>query len=306
MNRIKYMGLGWLLVFASSAWAVGEPEANTFLWKAEKTGRPTVYLLGTIHIGKVGSTLSPAYQKALQESRQLIVESDGEEFNLPQYAEEAKQLHQMMTGTRTLQQSLGRIRIFALNQVLSKGQEPLQFNGERQQTAWSAWLTVQTLYTPKGYSYLYGIDNLLLKQAKQQGKTIVALERLQPLYLMQSIPEDKILRSLDRVILQHQAILAEQKKLVSLYQTNQAQALWQEVSEPSKLLRFTPQQDKTYWQDFMLNKLLAQRNQTWMLQLVSILPKDSTLIAVGAAHLFGEQGLIRKMRQLGYQLVPIH
>lgn len=76
-----------------------------------------------------------------------------------------------------------------------------------------------------------GIDNLLLKQAKQQGKTIVALERLQPLYLMQSIPEDKILRSLDRVILQHQAILAEQKKLVSLYQTNQAQALWQEVSE---------------------------------------------------------------------------
>ena len=92
---------------------------------------------------------------------------------------------------------------------------------------------------------------------------------------MQSIPEDKILRSLDRVILQHQAILAEQKKLVSLYQTNQAQALWQEVSEPSKLLRFTPQQDKTYWQDFMLNKLLAQRNQTWMLQLVSILPKDS-------------------------------
>ena len=306
MNRIKYMGLGWLLVFASSAWAVGEPETNTFLWKAEKTGRPTVYLLGTIHIGKVGSTLSPAYQKALQESRQLIVESDGEEFNLPQYAEEAKQLHQMMTGTRTLQQSLGRIRIFALNQVLSKGQEPLQFNGERQQTAWSAWLTVQTLYTPKGYSYLYGIDNLLLKQAKQQGKTIVALERLQPLYLMQSIPEDKILRSLDRVILQHQAILAEQKKLVSLYQTNQAQALWQEVSEPSKLLRFTPQQDKTYWQDFMLNKLLAQRNQTWMLQLVSILPKDSTLIAVGAAHLFGEQGLIRKMRQLGYQLVPVY
>ena len=190
--------------------------------------------------------------------------------------------------------------------MLSKGQEPLQFNGARQQTAWSAWLTVQTLYTPKGYSYLYGIDNLLLKQAKQQGKTIVALERLQPLYLMQSIPEDKILRSLDRVILQHQAILAEQKKLVSLYQTNQAQALWQEVSEPSKLLRFTPQQDKTYWQDFMLNKLLAQRNQTWMLQLVSILPKDSTLIAVGAAHLFGEQGLIRKMRQLGYQLVPIH
>ena len=93
---------------------------------------------------------------------------------------------------------------------------------------------------------------------------------------------------------------------MSLYQTNQAQALWQEVSEPSKLLRFTPQQDKTYWQDFMLNKLLAQRNQTWMLQLVSILPKDSTLIAVGAAHLFGEQGLIRKMRQLGYQLVPVY
>ena len=40
MNKIKYIGLGWLLVFAASAWALGKPEANTFLWKAEKTGPP--------------------------------------------------------------------------------------------------------------------------------------------------------------------------------------------------------------------------------------------------------------------------
>ena len=306
MKKIPYYFGGWLLVLATSAWSLNKPEADAFLWKAEKTGRPTVYLLGTIHIGKKGSTLSPAYQKVLQQSQQLIVESDGDELSQPEYAAEAAQLHNMMTSTRPLHQSLGKMRLFTLNQVLSRGQEPLKFNAHAYQTPWTVWLTVQTLYTPKGYSYRYGIDNLLLQQAKKQGKTIIALERLQPFYLMQNIPEDKILRSLDRVIFQHQAILAEQKKLVSLYQTNQAQALWQEVSEPKKLLRFTPQQDKTYWQDFMLNKLLIQRNQTWMVQLVSILPKDTTLIAVGAAHLFGEQGLIHKMRQLGYKVVPMY
>ena len=123
---------------------------------------------------------------------------------------------------------------------------------------------------------------------------------------MQSIPEDKIMRSLDRLILHHQAALTEQKKMVTLYQNQQAKALWQEVSEPKKLLRFVPTQDKAYWQDFMLNKLLAQRNHTWMMALVSVLPQDTTLIAVGAAHLFGEQGLIRKMRQLGYQVEAVY
>ena len=287
-------------------WAAGEPEANTFLWKADKVGRPTVYLLGTIHVGKVGSTLSPAYLAVLQQSKQLVVESDGDELALPEHAAEAAQLHNMMADKRTLNQSVGRVRLFALNRVLKAGQTSLAFDGDAKQAPWATWIAVQTLYSPKGYSHQYGIDNLLLQHAKQQGKTIIPLERLQPLKLMQSIPEDKIMRSLDRLILHHQAALTEQKKLVTLYQNQQAKALWQEVSEPKKLLRFVPTQDKAYWQDFMLNKLLAQRNHTWMMALVSVLPQDTTLIAVGAAHLFGEQGLIRKMRQLGYQVEAVY
>ena len=59
------------------------------------------------------------------------------------------------------------------------------------------------------------------------------------------------------------------------------------------------------WQEFLYEKLLVERNQTWLPKLIDILPQQPTLIAVGSAHLFGEQGLIVRLRQVGYQVQPI-
>ncbi len=54
-----------LLFSVSRAAAQGmPPEADTFLWKAQKSGRPTVYLLGTQHVGKVGAVLPASFRRA--------------------------------------------------------------------------------------------------------------------------------------------------------------------------------------------------------------------------------------------------
>lgn len=93
------------------------------------------------------------------------------------------------------------------------------------------------------------------------------------MYTIRAIPEDKLLRSLDVQIRYQQALLQEEREMMDAYQAGAAKKLWRQLSEPQYLLRYLPQQDKPFWQDLMLNRLLAERNQAWMMQLVSILPE---------------------------------
>lgn len=51
--------------------------------------------------------------------------------------------------------------------------------------------------------------------------------------------------------------------------------------------------------------LLYDRNRKWAVMLDSILPEKSTLVAVGAAHLPGQDGLIDLLKKRGYTLTPI-
>ncbi len=52
-------------------------------------------------------------------------------------------------------------------------------------------------------------------------------------------------------------------------------------------------------------QLLDTRNEEWMKNLLPMINKDSSLIAVGGAHLIGTQGLIMKLRKLGYVVEPV-
>ena len=52
-------------------------------------------------------------------------------------------------------------------------------------------------------------------------------------------------------------------------------------------------------------RLSYKRNRAWMDKITMTLPVQSVLIAVGAAHLIGEQGLIKLLRDLGYTVEPV-
>ena len=70
-------------------------------------------------------------------------------------------------------------------------------------------------------------------------------------------------------------------------------------------IAITAQWLKIFLQHLMYQQLLVERNQQWLVRLVEILPQQPTLVAVGAAHLFGEQGLILRLRQVGYRVEPV-
>ena len=51
--------------------------------------------------------------------------------------------------------------------------------------------------------------------------------------------------------------------------------------------------------------LVTTRNEDWMKNLIPMIHEDSSLIAVGATHLIGINGLIAKLRNLGYNVDPM-
>jgi uncharacterized protein YbaP (TraB family) len=52
-------------------------------------------------------------------------------------------------------------------------------------------------------------------------------------------------------------------------------------------------------------KLLFSRNRKWVPLLDKMVKDNATFIAVGAAHLGGETGMINQLRKLGYQVVSL-
>ena len=55
----------------------------------------------------------------------------------------------------------------------------------------------------------------------------------------------------------------------------------------------------------MMQSMLTDRNKDWMKHIPTYIKNKSTFIAVGAAHLPGEEGLIQLLRDAGYTVEPM-
>ena len=298
----------WLAVLLCMVYGVsfarGEPEEDTFLWRVSKNG-PTSYLLGTVHVGPVNGKLPEQYVELIKHVESVVVESNSDETESPDYLQDLATMNDMMYETNPLHKTIGDVRIVLINRALKQGEEPLQIDRNTRMQPWAVWAMLESMYSPKGYSYQYGIDNLLIQEAKKQSKQVVALERLEGMRYMESVPEDKVIRRLDKMIAHHKAILQEEIELVTQYQRQEAKQIWADINNPVKQMRYVSKKDQAYWNDFLFDRLLTERNQTWLNKLVTILPQKPALVAVGSAHLFGEQGLILRLRQIGYKVEPI-
>jgi uncharacterized protein YbaP (TraB family) len=89
----------------------------------------------------------------------------------------------------------------------------------------------------------------------------------------------------------------------------------QAVAEFKTMTDFYLQQDIEQLYQFIVNDptlgdfqplILDQRNQDWLTKLPAIMQQQPAMIAVGAGHLGGDQGLVNLLRQAGYQVTPIN
>ena len=274
--------------------------ANTFLWKVEKQGQPTSYLLGTVHVGKLNSNLPTPVTDALNKSNTLILES-----NLEPSQEEIMSLAALMIAEEPLSQKIGQERF---NLLQKKVAHKLSGGSAAGLEMLKPWAVVQLiLYSePAGYSTEFGIDKLLNGKAKQSAKKQDYLETVQEVsdYFI-TMPEDKINTLFDVALKNEQESIKQTRQLLDQYQNGQLPELAKQYTNKAEMLKHYPEAEHPFWEKWLYQDILIGRTQKWLPKIETQLAAEPTLIAVGAAHLVGEQGLTKLLRDKGYSVTPV-
>ena len=264
-------------------------EAQSLLWKISGKGLPQEsYLFGTIHLIPAKDFFLPrGTDSLLLASKKLVIEMD--------------------ISDPTLQMRL----MSAM--MLDSGK------------------TLASLYTPKEYGYLakklekdYGLpvavlgnmkpilvqQSLMMKQmmggdfksyekefmSKVEGKDIpiVGLETLEDqLGALNSMPLEEQAKGLLKAVKNPKDGEKSLGKLIEKYKKQDIDGLYNSINGEGEDL-------KKYEEDLLVN-----RNKNWIPKITEMAGRERIFIAVGAAHLGGETGVINLLRKEGYTVEPV-
>jgi uncharacterized protein YbaP (TraB family) len=270
------------------------------LWRVERSGA-TSYLFGTCHVPlDFEATLGEVGLDALDHSRRVFVELD---------------LSSPMTVVGVLRATVTRMQMpdRSLRALLAPDLWDRLVNLHRGRTEadtldhlkpWAvAFMTYgrlversRALHGPKPSSrgpHPTVVDMAVAERAKSHGIRVEELET--PLDQVQVFNAERPAegaRMLEE-LLRHRTVPDEGPGVVDAYRAADDRRLEKEVG---RLMRGHP---------LLAERLLTRRNEAWVSRLVLWLPDGGMFVAVGAAHMYGEHGLVALLRRRGYRVVPV-
>ena len=280
-----------LLLFCTGALA----ESDSFLWKLDKPGHKTSYILGTIHIGKKGAGLPPKLENLLKSTDLLMTEADLGGGGLELIAQLGVMALDMST---TLSSKLGEDYVAKIASQNRIDKEMLEY--------FRPWfIFAMVLYAiPDGYSVDTGLDMLLTKKAEELETPITPLENpLDTVMAFVTLPDEKLLRAIKYYADHNGEIKLTTKKLVDLYDAGNVKGLRAYMKEMAK--EEYPLEDSAFWQNWLEKDILIKRNQNWISVIEAETIEKSAFIAFGAAHLHGSSGILELLKKKGYKLTPL-
>lgn len=162
------------------------------------------------------------------------------------------------------------------------------------------WLLAFMFSSPKPHTP-YAQDNLLKTKADELYKNIVGIESAQAHFgVLDSLPMDEKLQllraSLNRSDEQKEA---DFERLIAAYLAGDGERIL--ALDETMTSRDLP---KSLWANIK-KRLLDDRNAVMATRTIKAAKEKPVFIAVGAAHLVGETGLINAYQQAGFTLKPI-
>lgn len=263
--------------------------ADASVWKVFR-GDSVIYLAGTVHLLRPADyPLPDAYDRAYQAADALVLETELERMMQPETQRKLVS-YMLYPDGMTLEQRVDPAIYQRLSEYFA-GQK-LSIELFRRYKPSSIMLIITVLEMQRmGFSQ-QGVDQYYLTQALQDGKPVQALETLeQQMDYLASIgagqESELLLYTLDKVAL----VEAEFEALLQAWRVGDVEQLDQLVN--GNLDEFPG----------LYDSLLVERNNNWMPQLETYLQTPETeLVLVGAAHLVGQDGLLKQLEQKGYQV----
>lgn len=277
--------LGLFLALFSNA----QTEKKSLLWKISGNGlSKESFLFGTIHIA-CDATLSNKVLTALDKTDQLCLELDMDDPSM-----QMQMMSKMMMKDGVTIESLMSPEDFTMVDAFFKKHSgmSLKMMNTIKPFALSAMLYPKMLDCP-----MQSIESELMKVTKEQNEETIGLETIsEQLAVFDAIPYQK---QVDELVKTAKSDLANSKKelqqMLELYKTEDIDAM----------LNFTDSSESAMTSEFK-DELLDSRNKNWIARISKIASEKPTFFGVGAAHLAGENGVIKLLRKQGYKVEAVH
>lgn len=255
---------------------------NSLLWEVSGNGlsKPS-YLYGTIHsICPTDYFLTEKTKNAFQKSDKLIVEIN---FSDPNEMADAQKL---AMSPELLSKKLTPEQLSELDSILQKA------TGIKVQQVDSYSLaTVMSLITIKTFDCetLKSYESDLTDLAKKEKKSVGGFETVkgQLNMLSNAYTDSEMIKSLA------DASKTQTKKMVKDYKNENIMDLYGDIANEKVMSK----KAKKY--------ILDDRNREWVKKMKDMMKNEALFVAVGSAHLAGDEGVINLLRKAGYKVKPV-
>lgn len=280
-----------LTVFIFLLFAVDSSARNNFLWHIQSKNS-TAYVLGSIHLLKQDVyPLSNIIEGAFDKSDYLAVEANVNDIDMPGLQK------LMVSAFYPDGDSLDKHVSQDTWEIVKKETDKIGLSPElfSRQKPWFLAMTLESLeLMASGYNPEYGIDKYFLSRAAGR-KNIIELESVDyQINLLSGLSDGEQELFLLYTLKNLKTLVREADGIVDAWKAGNVKLLESIVRESSYGDdRFYP----------LYDKLIIQRNKSIAAKIEGFLKRKGTyFVVVGAAHLPGEKGIIRLLKEKGYAI----
>jgi len=275
---------------------------GALLWKVSGNGleKPS-YILGTHHLVHVKFVDSiPGLRDVIDNTEQTV----GELLMSDQSAMQAKLMQAAMMPADESYKNMLSAEDY---EKLDKGLRDMFTVGMEQFGQMKPGM-ISMAYTITLYTKLYpefnpmsheAVDSYVQRIAKDNGKSVLGLETVddQIYALFDAEPLKDQAETLVCAVGQGLSAKESLDKLNNYYRNGELSKMYD--------LAFNDPDDTCKTSQKAQNALNKDRNDKWLLKLPQIMKEKSNLVAVGALHLAGEEGLLYQLAKMGYTIEAV-
>ena len=267
--------------------------AETSLYEITK-GDQKIYLGGTIHLLRNSDyPLPPEFEQAFDKSQILVLETDLNKSNSPEFGQQFAQTF-MYSGGKNLAQDLEPKLWKELQKYADKKQFPLGQMSMFKAVFVSLAMSVAEMQK-QGYGAGQGVDMYFFQKASLANKPVQELESVEDvLGHMQALVDldaNQVIKSTLKDLSKVDKVM---DKSLGFWRAGKLEQLDKELA--SDMRKEAPE---------MYQHLLVDRNNAWLPKIEAMFATPETeLVLVGALHLSGNHGLIKSLQERGYNIKP--
>ena len=281
-NLLLFVG-----IFAS-LFANAQELEKSLLWKISGKGlKSPSYLFGTIH-ATCDATLDANTLKALDETKQLFLEIDMDDKAMPM-----QMMKYMKMNDDEKLSTLLSAEDFEIVDVFLK--ENMKMSAKMFDTFKP--FMVSAMLMPKLLDCKYAsVESELMRVTKEQNEEVYGLEKVEEqMKVFDAIPyqtqADELLKTAKNGLEKDKV---EFQKMMETYKSGDIEAMLVMMDDSDN--KITSEN-----KDVLLNN----RNKNWIPIIIKTAKEMPTFFGVGAAHLAGDEGVIKLLRKAGYKVVAV-